>query len=379
MNKTNLSNKLNWILKELKMNKTEFIKACNKVNKYISKPTILNAINGNSKGLPKLETIDTIIKVCKASNNEKIKNISYDYLMNEDINNISEDNIQIGKNLYLSDKSIAKLKNSYMMADTNIISDFIDFIPEDFWEYQSYIKNTCNIQRKINISKNFYKKIQSENIFSLVELYCDFKKSELKIIKQEKTKKQYKDYLLNKLYYKDIFDNNYSIEELEESLIELYRSFSGDLQETFENYLNDKMNSNKNYSNEDMKNFENFLLKNNKFTKDNSMLKYIDSVKDVSYSYVSAYLLEYLRKDFMTQHRYMKDKRKLYSRIELYIKNSINIPKEILNEINNYYKEFYNSLDIFNKYLQLLILDSLTIYYKKLQTEKIYEREVLYE
>ena len=379
MNKTNLSNKLNWILKELKMNKTEFIKECNKVNKYISKPTILNAINGNSKGLPKLETIDTIIKVCKASNNEKLKNISYDYLMNEDINNISEDNIQIGKNLYLSDKSIARLKNSCMMADSNIISDFIDFIPEEFWEYQSYIKNTCNIQRRINISKNCYKKIQSENIGSLVELYCDFKKDELLTIKKNKTEEQYKDYLLNILHYRDIFETNYSIEELEESLIESYRSFSGNLQETFEIYLNNKMNSNENYSYDDMKNFKSFLLKNYKFSNENSMQKYIESVKNVSYSYVSAYLLEYLRKDFMTQHRYMKDKRKLYSKMELYIKNYINVPKELLNEINNYYKEFYNSLEIFNKYLQLLILDSLTIYYKKLQTEKIYRKEVLYE
>lgn len=374
MNKVNLSIKLNTILKELKMNKKEFIAACNEVNPYISKPTILNAINGNSKGLPKLETIDTIIKVCKKSDNEKLKNISYDYLMDEYIDNISKDNISIGKELYLSDTSIKKLKHCFMLADSNIISNFIDFIPSDFWEYQSYMKNICELQRYVNESNALLSKMNTDNIKSLVDLYCNYKMEELNLFKKEKSKNEYKEYLIKTLNFQHILESDSSIEELEENLIGVYRGFSVDLRDTFEKYLkNGKLDSkdSENYENKELQGFKKYLEKNYKKDKENIDNSYIETIRKVSKSYVSAYLLEFLRTNFQTQHKFIKDKRKLYDKILLYTDNSISVPLELYKEIIQFFKEYYNSLEIFNKYLRLTISESLSIYYNTLQIKEI--------
>lgn len=67
------------------MNKKEFLNACRMFSPSISKPTILNAINGKNTIAPTIETLSTIIKVCQTSNNEKLKLISYDFLLNDNI------------------------------------------------------------------------------------------------------------------------------------------------------------------------------------------------------------------------------------------------------------------------------------------------------
>jgi hypothetical protein len=357
------------ILKELKMNRKEFIEACNKVNPYISKPTILNVINGNSKGLPKLETIDTIIKVCKKSNNENLKNISYDYLMNEYIHNISKDNMDIGKKLHLSDESINRLKSSYYLADSDIISHFIDRISDEYWEYQSYMKNICSLQRSINDLNKLSEKFPIENSKSIVDLYCEYKKQELSNTKKDKSKKEYKKYLIQILSVKDIFETNYTIEELEDSVIEMYRSFSGYLKDIFEDFLrtgevND--DDKKRYSKEDLDGFKIYLKNNYKYINNSLNRSYLNCVMYACESYISAYLLEYLRANFKTQHKYIKDRAKLYKKILLYKDNIISLPLDIYNEVNEFMKGYYNSLDIFNKYLRLLISDSLSIYYNKM-------------
>ena len=78
MNNQELSYKLKYILKELGVSKQEFLKLCQRFSPSISKPTVLNAINGKNTILPTIETLSVFIKVCQSSGNEKIRNISYD-------------------------------------------------------------------------------------------------------------------------------------------------------------------------------------------------------------------------------------------------------------------------------------------------------------
>jgi len=81
MNNQELSYKLKYILNELGISKQEFLKRCQRFSPSISKPTVLNAINGKNTILPTIETLSVFIKVCQTSGNEKLKNISYDCLL----------------------------------------------------------------------------------------------------------------------------------------------------------------------------------------------------------------------------------------------------------------------------------------------------------
>ena len=112
MNNSELSYKLKYILKELGMNKTEFLNACRVFNLSISKPTILNAINGKNTVAPTIETLSTIIKVCQTSKSKKLKYISYDFLLNDNIKEIEANNVQVYQEIGLSDNVIEKLKQS---------------------------------------------------------------------------------------------------------------------------------------------------------------------------------------------------------------------------------------------------------------------------
>ena len=107
MNNQELAYKLKYILHELRMNKTEFLNACRIFSPSISKPTILNAINGKNTIAP---TVETFIKVCQTSGNEKLKYISYDFLLNDTIQEIQANNAQVYQEIGLSDEVINRLK-----------------------------------------------------------------------------------------------------------------------------------------------------------------------------------------------------------------------------------------------------------------------------
>lgn len=153
MNNKELSYKLKYILHELGMNKTEFLNACRLFSPSISKPTILNAINGKNTIAPTIETLSTIIKVCQTSNNEKLKYISYDFLLNDNIQEIEANNAQIYQEIGLSDEVINRLKqynHPLYYNYNNIINYYLYHLPATYFKYLEYLKITSDIQCELD-------------------------------------------------------------------------------------------------------------------------------------------------------------------------------------------------------------------------------------
>ncbi len=144
------------------MNKKEFLNACRMFSPSISKPTILNAINGKNTIAPTIETLSTIIKVCQTSNNEKLKLISYDFLLNDNIQEIEAKNARIYQEIGLSDDVINRLKqynHPLYYNYNNIINYYLYHLPATYFKYLEYLKITSDIQNELNNTKYNLKKI----------------------------------------------------------------------------------------------------------------------------------------------------------------------------------------------------------------------------
>lgn len=155
MNNKELSYKLKYILSELGVNKTEFLELCKKINPTISKPTVLNAINGKNKTIASLDTIATFVHVCQTSNNEKLKLISYDFLLNDNIQEIEANNAQVYQEIGLSDDVINRLKefNHPFYTDySSIINYFFIHTPSKYWRMLEMYKLSRDI--KVSLDKN---------------------------------------------------------------------------------------------------------------------------------------------------------------------------------------------------------------------------------
>ena len=162
MNNDELSYKLKYILHELGMNKTQFLNACRVFSPSISKPTILNAINGKNTIAPTIETLSTIIKVCQTSKNKKLKNISYDFLLNDNIQEIEANTAQIYQEIGLSDDVINRLKqynHPLYYNYNNIINYYLYHLPANYFKYLEYLKFTSDILHELKKAKYDVKKI----------------------------------------------------------------------------------------------------------------------------------------------------------------------------------------------------------------------------
>ena len=171
MSKYDLSYKLKYILNELGMNKTEFLNACKMFNPCISKPTILNVINGKNKTFPTVETLNVIIKVCKTYGNEKIRYISYDFLLNDNIKEIEAQNSLIYQSIGLSDEVITKLEqfNNPLYFDYgNIINYYLTYMPSKYWKTLNMLKLSNDIYKTLNKE---IKKHDIENIKKILKLF----------------------------------------------------------------------------------------------------------------------------------------------------------------------------------------------------------------
>ena len=191
MNNSELSYKLNYILKELGMNKTEFLKACRVFNPSISKPTILNAINGKNTIAPTIETLSTIIKVCQTSKNKKLKHISYDFLLNDNIKQIEANNVLVYQEIGLSDNVIDKLKqynHPFYYNYHNIINYYLDNLPTNYFKYDlkkiiKYFNNDSYLEYIERNFRNIYdyylniknkKEINKEQLLSLLKIIREY-------------------------------------------------------------------------------------------------------------------------------------------------------------------------------------------------------------
>lgn len=209
MNTSELSYKLKYILKELGVNKKEFLELCQKFNPSLSKPTVLNAINGTNKILPSIETLSTFIKVCQTSDNEKIKNISYDFLLNDNIKEVEAKNAAVYQAIGLSDDVIDRLKqynNPFYYDYGSIINYFFIHIPNKYWKYLEMLKTTVDIETQLlNISKNKDKQKALKEILRLFndDIYLEYLERNFRNIYDQylklKNNKQINDVELKKL------------------------------------------------------------------------------------------------------------------------------------------------------------------------------------
>ncbi len=162
MNNDELAYKLKYILHELGMNRTELLNACKTFNPSISKPTILNAINGKNVVAPTIETLSTIIKVCQTSNNEKLKNISYDFLLNDNIQEIEANTAQVYQEIGISDEVINKLKqynHPLYYNYNNIINYYLYHLPANYFKYMEFLKFGCDIIHELKKEEYDIKKV----------------------------------------------------------------------------------------------------------------------------------------------------------------------------------------------------------------------------
>lgn len=229
MNNSELSYKLKYILKELGLNKTELLEECRKYNPSLSKPTLLNAINGKNKNTPSIDTLSAIINVCKMSGNPKLKYISFDFLLNQNIQEIEAKNVTIYQEIGLSDEVISRLKqfnHPLYFGYGNIINSFFAHTSGKYWEYLQQYKWTVDIITLLNkenvdvktilklFNDDLYLLMLKNNFKNVYEIYLkldstkDIKQVDINefISKLAVIKKYYKMLLLelNEQFYNDI-------------------------------------------------------------------------------------------------------------------------------------------------------------------------------
>lgn len=358
MNNLNLSKKLNYILKELNMNKKEFFEACKEINPYISKPTVLNVINGKNKSCPSLETIDTIIKVCQNSNHILLKEISYNYLLNEKIINISDENIILNNKMHLTDKSIEVVSNLKKSLNTsNVLNNIIENINYNFWENLGYMESLVKIQKATDILIEYGKKNSHKKDFVNIKFkYMNFKRNELEEQEELLTKKEYKKYLIDFLDYADIFNEKDSIEELEENYFKKIDTFYLDLSDVLENFINTDGNvSNSAYSKDDLSKFLIYLKEKYSYN-DEFLNEYIQYFTDIytKFAISSVDFKDYLRYNFKSQHIYLKQVNKYLKMLNKYKEEKINLDLEQYTKIDNFIYKLSELLSSLNKYFRLV-------------------------
>lgn len=169
MNNNELSYKLKYIVHELGITKKDLLTECRKFSPSLSKPTLLNAINGRNTTAPTIETLSAIIKVCQTSGNEKLKHISYDFLLNDNIQEVEANNSTVYQSIGLSDEVIDRLKqfNHPLYFDYgSIINYFFIHTPAKYWQYLEMLKATCDIKNTIKKTKT-----KNENNKYIKELF----------------------------------------------------------------------------------------------------------------------------------------------------------------------------------------------------------------
>ena len=77
-----------------------------------------------------------------------LKDISYNYLLNEKIINIIDKNAIINDNITLTDKSIDTISRLRKSLNTNrILNDLLENVDYNFWENLGYISSLTEIQK----------------------------------------------------------------------------------------------------------------------------------------------------------------------------------------------------------------------------------------
>lgn len=180
-----LSEKMKKIVKELNMTQDTFIKNIQEQNREqgtkMSESSLKKIFSGtyNKDNRPTILTIDKIITYLKSLNNTKFKNISYDYLLNDDNININNQNIKINELTGLTDETIENIKKINLI-NKKILNHFINNIDINFWENiktLKYIKEYEDTKNKLSVVLKGLD-IKKENLLSVVDIFYKYSKDE---------------------------------------------------------------------------------------------------------------------------------------------------------------------------------------------------------
>lgn len=169
-------------------NPTELERKANEDGVFISRGNFYNWEKGI---MPTTNMLKDIVFICRKSNNDLLKEISYDYLVDDNIENMTRDNIDINEKLNLSDKAIKKINeiNNEKIASFNI---FLEEMKTDIWK---------SLEINQTVKKIYTGLINSDNLIKQI-MRIDLKDHEESI----------------KEYIKECINNNEEIYKLEENI-----------------------------------------------------------------------------------------------------------------------------------------------------------------
>lgn len=159
---------MNIILEKMGCSKKKFLSLCKYFDPAISKPTILNLINGKGKRLPSVETLSIVIKVCHTYGEGDLKRVSYDYLLNDEITKLTPENLDSYEEFGLSFETLSffHIENTIGLFERDTMRGVNEFIP--------------------NIRRNFFTQVSIANklveILKLMRMLYDGKENQKETI-----------------------------------------------------------------------------------------------------------------------------------------------------------------------------------------------------
>lgn len=172
----NISEKVKYIIDESGYNMTQFASMANKYGYPLTRQTLSSIINDKNP-YPSVQILNSIIQVCHKLENEKLRKVTFDFLLNDDIEDIEAINANLHYELGLSEASIKELQfESYPFVDNSKEIDyFIYFSRYKYWQNLARIRLINNILQYKKIAKVIDAEKIKEKFLPLTkntELYC---------------------------------------------------------------------------------------------------------------------------------------------------------------------------------------------------------------
>ena len=173
-----LSKKMNVILEKMECSKTRFIELCRHVDPQISKPTILNLINGRGKMLPSVETLSVVVKACHIYGNDELKRLTYDYLLSDEVNELTPENLSSYAEFGLSSDTLKFFREEetfglYERDTLRGVNEFVPNVRRYFFTYVSIANNLVEVLKNIKELRNEKDIKEKEKIVNVILGYLN--------------------------------------------------------------------------------------------------------------------------------------------------------------------------------------------------------------
>lgn len=164
-----------------------------------------------------IASVETIVNHCRTFNNKNVKNITYDFLLDDSIENITRENIEINRITNFDDLTIQKIQE-INQTEPYILNDIITNIDNSFWTNLQGLKNLKNyniVCKEIeDICSNLLQKGFNNFLKTRNCLYLEYSNNEIikeKIHKYENLLYQTKSFVKNTDSYfeKEILEDYY--------------------------------------------------------------------------------------------------------------------------------------------------------------------------